>query len=265
MTIDSPAAALIDVDGVLHIDGDLIPGAVEAIARLRGMGVPFRLLTNTTVRTRASLGTLLRDLGFDVSDDEIITAPVATAAYVRRKFPGQPVYAIVRPEVVADFDGVPLTDGPDAQVVIIGGAEEHFTYPAMNHAFRLLLDGAALVAIHRNLWWQTATGPALDAGAFVKGLEHATGRRATVVGKPAAPFFRAGFRSLGLPPARIVMVGDTHRHDTLPAMRLGATGVLVQTGSFRDSDLAFGEPDHLLASVAELPGLFESHQPSAIS
>jgi HAD superfamily hydrolase (TIGR01458 family) len=258
MTVTTPAAALIDVDGVLHIDGDPIPGAVDAIARLRAMGVPFRLLTNTTVRTRASLGTLLRNLGFDVSDDEIITAPVATAAYVRRKYPGQSCYAIVRPEVLADFDGIPLTDGSDAQVVIIGGAEEHFTYPAMNHAFRLLLDGAALVAIHRNLWWQTATGPALDAGAFVKGLEHATGRRATVVGKPAPPFFRAAFRSLGLPPSRIVMVGDTHRHDTLPAMRLGALGALVQTGSFRDSDLAYGALDHLLASVADLPELFNS-------
>ena len=74
---DPPAAALIDVDGVLHIDGDPIPGAVEALARLREMNVPFRLLTNTTVRTRASLGALLRDLGFHVADDEIITAPVA--------------------------------------------------------------------------------------------------------------------------------------------------------------------------------------------
>ena len=252
-----PTAALIDVDGVLHIDGDPIPGAVEAMARLREMNVTFRLLTNTTVRTRASLGTLLRDLGFDVTDDEIITAPVATAAYVRGKYPDQPAYAIVKPAVLADFDGVPLTDSPDAQVVIVGGAEEHFTYPALNHAFRLLLNGAAFVAIHRNLWWQTTTGPALDAGTFVKGLEHATGRRATVVGKPAAPFFRAAFRSLGLPPSRIVMVGDTHRHDILPPMRLGATGALVQTGSFRDADLAFGTPDHLLASVAELPGLFE--------
>jgi HAD superfamily hydrolase (TIGR01458 family) len=254
---NQPIAALIDVDGVLHIDGDPIPGAVEALSRLREKNVPFRLLTNATVRTRASLGTLLRDLGFHVTDDEIITAPVATAAYVRRKYPDQPAYAIVKPAVLADFDGVPLTDGSDAKVVIVGGAEEHFTYQAMNHAFRMLMNGAVFVAIHRNLWWQTATGPALDAGAFVKGLEHTTGRRATVVGKPAAPFFRTAFRSLGLPPSRIVMVGDTHRHDILPAMRLGATGALVQTGSFRDTDLAYGVPDHLLASVAELPGLFE--------
>ncbi|HEX5165687.1 MAG TPA: TIGR01458 family HAD-type hydrolase, partial [Thermomicrobiales bacterium] len=253
---DVPKAALIDVDGVLHIDGDPIPGAVEALAHLRELDVPFRLLTNTTVRTRAALGNLLRGLGFDVADEEIITAPVAAAAYVRRRFPDQPCYAIVKDAVLGDFGGITLTDGPEARVVIVGGAEENFTYQAMNHAFRLLMDGAALIAIHRNLWWMTAVGPTLDAGAFVKGLEHVTGRRATVVGKPAAPFFRAGFRSLGLPPSQVVMVGDTHRHDILPAIRLGATGALVQTGSFRESDLVAGAPDYLLASVAELPNLF---------
>lgn len=261
----APEAALIDVDGVLHIDGDPIPGAVDALARLREMGVPFRLLTNTTVRTRASLGNLLRGIGFAVEDEEIITAPVATAAYVRRRFPDQPCYAIVKDAVLGDFDGISITNGTDARVVIVGGAEENFTYQALNHAFRLLLDGAALVAIHRNLWWQTATGPALDAGAFVKGLEHATGRRAIVVGKPAAPFFRAGFRALNLPPSRIIMVGDTHRQDVLPAMRLGTTGALVQTGSFRDIDLTHGAPDHLLASVADLPKLFASEQVSGLS
>jgi HAD superfamily hydrolase (TIGR01458 family) len=249
-------AALIDVDGVLHIDGEPLPGAVVALAELREMGVPFRLLTNTTVRSRASLGALLRGIGFEVGGEEIITAPVATADYLRRRHPGQSCFAIVKGDVLADFDGVTLTDGSDAQVVVIGGAEENFTYPALNHAFRLLLDGAGFVVMHRNLWWQTAAGPALDAGAFVKGLEHTTGRRATVVGKPAAPFFRAGFQALGLPPARVVMVGDTLRQDILPAMRLGATGVLVRTGSFRESDLAYGAPDRLLASVSDLPALF---------
>lgn len=255
-TASDPAAALIDVDGVLHIDGVAIPGAAESLARLRERGIPFRLLTNTTVRTRASLGELLRGIGFVVSNDEIITAPVATAAYLRRRYPGQPCYTIVKGDVLDDFDGVPLTDGPDATVVVIGGAEETFTFQAMNHAFRLLLDGTAFVVMHRNTHWQTGSGPTLDAGAFIKGLEHATGRRATVVGKPSAAFFRAGFRALNLPPLRVVMVGDDRRQDVLPAIRLGATGVLVQTGKYRDGELAHGTPDHLLASISESPTLF---------
>jgi HAD superfamily hydrolase (TIGR01458 family) len=249
--------ALLDVDGVLRIDEAPIPGAVAALARLRELGLPFRLLTNTTVRSRASLGALLRRMGFDVADDEIITAGVATAEYLRRHYPGRPVFPIVTGNVLDDFDGVPLSDGPDAGVVVIGGAEDNFTYAALNHAFRLLLDGARLVAMHRDPWWITAAGPTLDAGAFIRGLEHVTGARATVVGKPAAPFFRAGFRALGLPPARVVMVGDDLRQDVLPAMRLGATGALVRTGKFREADLAAGSPDIVLASVADLPAWLE--------
>ncbi len=247
---------LFDVDGVLHVDGVAIPGAAEVLADLRGRGVPFRLLTNTTVRSRRSLGVLLRDLGFDVEDDEIITAGGATAAWVRRTYPGRPVYLLGSGDVAVEFAGLDLTDGPEAGVVVVGDAAENFTYEAMNHAFRLLLGGAALVAMHRDPWWMTATGPTIDAGAFIRGLEFATGTRSRLVGKPAAPFFRAGFQSLGLPPRSTAMVGDAVRQDLVPAMRMGATGVLVRTGKYRESDLQYGTPDLSLASVVELGRLW---------
>jgi HAD superfamily hydrolase (TIGR01458 family) len=250
-------AALIDVDGVLHIGDVPLPGSVAALAELRQRGIPFRLLTNSTTRTRGALAEALRGMGFDVADTEVLTAPVATAAWLRRRYPGVACYPIVTGNVLADFAGVPMSDGPDARVVVIGGAEDNFTFHALNHAFRLLLAGAALVAMHRNPWWVAPEGPALDAGAFVRALEHASGRRATVVGKPAAPFFRSAFRSLGLPPSQVIMVGDDLRQDILPSMRLGATGALVRTGKFREADLVGGTPHLLLDSLAGLPRVFD--------
>lgn len=248
---------LFDVDGVLHIDGVAIAGAAAVLASLREGDVPFRLLTNTTVRSRWALGLLLRDLGFDVADDEIITAGGAAADYVRRNYPGRSVFLLGSGDVAAEFEGIELTDGPEAGVVVIGDAAENFTYQAMNHAFRLLHGGAALVAMHRDPWWMTATGPTIDAGAFIRGLEFAAGTRSRLAGKPSLPFFRTGFRSLGLPPRVTAMVGDSIQHDLLPAMRLGATGVLVRTGKFLESDLQAGTPDLSLASVAELGRLWE--------
>lgn len=243
---------LFDVDGVFHVDGVAIPGAAAALDRVRDRGIPFRMLTNTTVRSRRSLGALMRDLGFAVADDEIITAGGAAAAYVRKSFPGQAVYLLGSGDVAEEFDGIELTDSDHASVVVIGDAAENFTYAAMNHAFRLLLHGATLVAMHRDPWWMTSTGPTIDAGAFIRGLEFASGRRSRLVGKPSTPFFRAGFQALGLSPRVTAMVGDAIRQDLVPAMRMGATGILVRTGKYRDADLADGTPDIALDSVVEI-------------
>lgn len=245
--------ALIDVDGVLHVDGEPIPGAADALNRLRADGIPFRLLTNTTMRTRSALGDLLRGFGCDVADDEIITAGSATATYIKKEHPGSPVFLLVSGDVAAEFADIPLTDGADAGVVVIGGAGREFTFDTLNHAFRLLLQGAALIAMHKDLYWRTGGGLSLDAGAFITGLELASGVQATVVGKPSHAFFQAGFDSLGLPPEQVVMVGDSILHDLMPAMEMGARGALLRTGIFTDADLQKGQADVVLDSFVDLP------------
>ena len=91
-----------------------------------------------------------------------------------------------------DLDGITLV-GPDdpADVVVIGGASDDFTYATINHIFRLLMNGAALVGMHRNMFWRTTDGLELDGGAYIAGLEEATGVHATICGKPAPTYFHA--------------------------------------------------------------------------
>src|SRR5829696_6769098 len=226
---------LFDVDGVLYVSSQPVPGARELLEDLAAREIPFRLLTNTTTASRATLAARLRAIGLPVSEELLITAPTATAAYVRRRFPGVPCYLLAKGDTVDDFRtaGVPIVglDGaPDAGVVVIGGAEDELTYARLNHAYRLLLNGAKLVAMHRNTAWRTAEGMALDSGPFITALATAAGTRATVVGKPAATFFRQAIRDIGLPVAELAMVGDDAVNDLVPARRLGMTGVLVRTG-----------------------------------
>ena len=226
---------LFDVDGVLHVGSRPVPGAAELLEDLATREIPFRLLTNTTTASRATLAARLRAMGLPVTPDLLITAPMATAAYVRRRFPGMPCFLLAKGDAVDDFRaaGIPIVgpDGaPEAGVVVIGGAEEELTYARLNHAYRLLLNGAKLVAMHRNTAWRTAEGMALDSGPFVTALAAAAGVRATVIGKPAAAFFRQTMRDIGLPATSLAMVGDDARNDLEPARRLGMTGVLVRTG-----------------------------------
>ena len=247
---------LLDVDGVLHVGSHPVPGGAETLERLAAAGIPFRLLTNTTTASRATLAARLRGMGLPVTEKLLITAPMATAAYVRQRFPGIPCYLLAKGDAVDDFAaaGIPVV-GPDgapaAGVVVIGGAEDELTYARLNHAYRLLLGGARLVAMHRNTAWRTAEGMALDSGPFVDALARASGVRATVIGKPAAAFFRRAIRDIDLPAHQLAMIGDDARNDLAPAQRLGMLGILVRTGK-PVGPAAEAQADLVIDSVADL-------------
>lgn len=252
---------LFDVDGVLRVGSHPIPGAADLLVELETRGIPYRLLTNTTTASRATLAARLRGTGFPVSDELLITAPMATAAYVRRRFPGAPCYLLAKGDAVDDFRaaGVPIVgpDGaPEAGLVVIGGAEDELTYARLNHAYRLLLGGAKLVAMHRNTAWRTEEGMSLDSGPFVSALAAATGVRATVIGKPAAAFFRQAIRDIGLPASDLVMVGDDAHNDVIPARRLGMSGILVRTGK-PVGPVEESQADLAIDSVADLQPLLD--------
>src|SRR5207248_3771260 len=95
--------------------------------------------------------------GIDVHPPEVITAPVLTAAYLRTHHPGARCVLLGDAASAPDLEGIELVDG-SADVVILAGANSTFTWENLNTAYRSLLDGAALVAMHRNLSWRTGDG-----------------------------------------------------------------------------------------------------------
>lgn len=249
---------LLDIDGVLTVSWEALPGSVQAIERFRADGVPFGLITNTTTHTRRELAQILQAAGFDVHAEEIVTAVVATAQYLRGTYPGAGVFVLSDGAPGPDMEGVTLVDEPEgADVVVIGGACSAFAYETINSIFRVVEAGAPLVAMHRNFYWRTGRGLELDGGAYVSGLEAATGVTATVCGKPAPAYFNAALEMLDLPAERTGMVGDDLTNDVIGAQAAGLTGILVRTGKFRESDLlqGKGEPDHIVDSLADVPAL----------
>ena len=249
---------LIDIDGVLVTSWHQIDGAAAAVASCRAAGIALRFLTNTTSASRREIARRLTDAGIPVDPTEIISAPAATAAWLNAEHPDAACYLINSGDLGEDFAGVRVVGSDEAaDVVVLGGAGEEFSYTQMNHALGLLLDGAALVGMHRNLYWRTADGFNLDTGAYLTALERAADTAATVLGKPTPDFFRTGLADLAVAPDDAVMVGDDVDNDVLGAQAVGITGVLVRTGKFRPAavDAADGTPDHVVDSIATLPEL----------
>ena len=256
------AAILLDVDGVLHVSGEPIPGAADAVVRLRKNGHRLRFVTNTTTRSRAQLVTELNGLGFEVADEELQT--VAAAAVDALK--GKRVLALTMHAIVGDLEGIELV-GEGAEVVLLGGADETpetnlvFSYMNLARAFAELELGAELYCLHRNRWWQTQRGPLLDSGCYVAGLEYAAQTAATVLGKPSPAYFDAACRALDAEPSMTWMVGDDLETDVVGARGVGMHAVLVRTGKFRPDavDAARVRPDGIVSSIAHLPEWLEEH------
>jgi len=194
---------LLDMDGVILLKGAVLPGSPDALADLERRGIPFEIVTNTSLVSRATLAGGLRAMGLPVAADQIVTALSASATVTARRFPGGPLYLLCSDDARSEFDGQVVLDdaeaghdGATAAAVVVADAGAGFTHARLNVAFRLLRRGARLVAVHRNPWWITAEGEALDSGAFVAALEYAAGVRAALVGKPARPLFRTGIAAL---------------------------------------------------------------------
>ena len=258
---------LIDLDGVLMLRGEAIPGAVDAMDRLEQSRLPYRILTNTSLVSRRTLSLQAAILGFRIEPDHIVSALSATAAHTRRAFAGRPIYVLAAPDARREFAGQWLVshaeaDSPGMAVdaVVVGDSPEELTYANVNRAFRFIRDGAAFIAVHRNPWWSTVGGPTIDAGLFVVGLEYSSGTIATVLGKPSSGIFAEAASQIAAgspatdstagspatdPTAGLVMVGDDLVMDVAGGIAAGLRTVLVLTGRSSREDVARaarGEP-----------------------
>jgi HAD superfamily hydrolase (TIGR01458 family) len=244
---------LLDLSGVIYVQDEAVPGAAEALERLRGEGIPIRLVTNTTMRPRRSILERLERLGIESDPGELIT-PATLAASRCAEAGYESVSLVVLDELREDLEGLEER-GDSVDAVIVGDLGEGWGYDVLNRAFRQVMDGAALIALQKNRYWETAEGLSLDAGPFVAALEYATGREAEVVGKPSPAFFELALGELGVSANHAAMVGDDVEADVGGAMEAGLAGILVRTGKYREALVRESgiEPTATADSIADLP------------
>ena len=245
---------MLDLDGTLYVGNEPVAGAREATERLRQSGLVLRYVTNTTRVPRRAVVERMRALGFVAEEEEVFTPAWAAS----RLIGGRSCLPLVDESIHQDLGGAWLTE-ESPEVVLVGDLGEGFTYSRLDAAFRCLMEGAELVALQKNRYWQNTSGLSLDAGPFVAALEYASGKAAAVVGKPEESFFRAALEDMELGAHEVAMVGDDAEADVVGAKKAGLSGIQVRTGKWRPGGDE-GEADLVLDSVAGLPRALEGER-----
>jgi HAD superfamily hydrolase (TIGR01458 family) len=250
-------AVLLDIDGVLHVGDEPIDGAIGALQELRRLSSGLRLVTNTTSKSRRQIVEQLRRLGFEVSVDEVLT-PAALAVRHCRERGYRSVRLLVGEGLREDLDElVDPSSEAAVQAIVLGDLGDGFTAAVLNDAFRLLMDGAELIALQHNRYWRRGDGLALDVGAYSAALEYASAREAIVVGKPAREFFTSALAELQSDAESTLMVGDDVEADVGGALAAGMPAILVRTGKYREDalDASGVTPTAIVDSIASVPNL----------
>lgn len=248
---------LIDLDGVMYTGEKPVPGAKETIEFLREENFAIRFVSNTTRKSRQMIALHLAKMGLNVPENIIFT-PARAAVTRIRKLGKKNCFLLVTDDARQDFDSCCMSHADEkADFVIVGDAGDRITYNSMTIAFRQIMGGAELIALEKDRYWMTEDGLSLSAGPFVAALEFATGKTATIVGKPSKDFFMLALNDMGLQAGEAAMIGDDISTDIAGAQNVGMRGILVRTGKFREDVFrnAPVKPSHLVDSIADLKQL----------
>jgi len=245
---ESINAILCDIGGVLYVGNEPINGAVEAVKKMKEH-YAVRFLTNTTQKTSAQIVEKLQKMGFDIESDEIITALDVTKMFLKSK--KSSAKFLLTDDAFSFFDDLQIYE---KKYVVVGDAQENFSYKNLNGAFRALNNGAELLAIAKNRYFKDEDNElSMDVGCFVKALEYAGSQEAVLIGKPSEAFYHLACADMGVSPSECVMIGDDIEGDIKGAQDAGIKAVLVKTGKFNKRDFDLGiVPDEVVNSIADL-------------
>jgi glycerol 3-phosphatase-2 len=255
---------IVDLDGVVWLGGEPVPGSVAALAELRARQIPLVFLTNDPTGSRAEYAARLTEIGVAATEAEIVTSASALASLIgERESIGTPAFVIGSPSLKRELKrvGLELRDGErgrEVAVVAVGG-HPGFNYDELRIATQAVRGGARLYAAGRDATFPMPDGPWPATGSILAAVETAGGARAAVAGKPE-PYIYALASSLLPDRHRVAIVGDHLEADIAGGKRAGLTTILVLTGTTSAHELATAEvePDVVLddlAGLLEMPGV----------
>jgi HAD superfamily hydrolase (TIGR01450 family) len=249
-----------DLDGTVYLGDTPLPGAVDALGRIREAGRPVVFVTNNPLRSAESYAGKLRSLGVEATAADVVTATDVLVSYLTSAWP-QAQLLVLGEKLLLDTlstAGFALTFDPAVADVVVVSFDRTFDYAKLLAAYRAIrLHGASLVATNPDPYWPTPDGGLPDCAAMLAAVEACTGAVAeAIVGKPSRYMAAAVLERLGVAAAGAAMVGDRLSTDMVMARSAGMVGVLVLTGATNPADLAAAEasalPDYVIQQLPEL-------------
>ncbi|UEL29891.1 HAD-IIA family hydrolase [Pseudarthrobacter sp. L1SW] len=251
-------ALLADLDGVVYAGPHAIPGAVESLKQLSGLGVGLGYVTNNASRSPAQVAAHLRELGAPAEDRQVVSSSQAAADLLASLLaPGSRVLITGSPALAAEIELVglvPVYGQDEDPVAVVQGFNPEIGWKDLAEATYVVNAGALWVATNTDMSIPQARGIAPGNGTLVQAVAAATGQTPQVAGKPEAPLFHSAAKRLEA--ERPLVVGDRLDTDILGGNNAGFATVAVLTGvDTRQTILAARaaeRPDYIISSLADL-------------
>ena len=233
------------------------------LAYLRSRGFPFLLVTNTSRMSANDILEKLTGLGYRVHTDEVLPVSLAAAEYLNQKFGAARCFLIgdeSLARLLEEHSHIVSRKEESADAVVIGQSL-WANFGEIDIARRLALQGAEVIALHRDATWPDGEITRIGLGPIVAAIESVIAGSVTIIGKPQRTFFDAALSRTGFVREDTVMVGDSIASDISGAINAGLRSLLVRTGNSAKDAVPPG-CDGALDSIADLPQWCDSHFPN---
>jgi glycerol 3-phosphatase-2 len=254
--------ALLDLDGVVYVGPDPVPGAPDALAQARVLGMRLAFVTNNAARSAQSVAEHLSALGIAATAEDVITSSQTAAHYLADRVPAGSRVLVAGTtgltEALIERGLVPVFSADDDPVALVQGYSPDADWRMLAEAAVAIRRGLLWVATNLDATLPSPRGPLPGNGSLVAALRHATGATPVAVGKPEPTMHRETVERSHA--ERPVVVGDRLDTDIQGARTVGCASLLVFSGVTTPAEVLAApsgqRPDYLAADVS---GLLRPH------
>ena len=262
MNIKEKQLFIFDLDGVVYLGREPVPGAKELLETLEESGKKVFYLTNNSTRTRAKFKEKLSKMGITAQESQIITSAFSTAQYLQQIAPGSTVFIIGEEGLIREFEEAGFQVNLDGDLkrkinYVVVGLDRSFTFQKLAIGLRAIDKGAKFIATNTDPTLPTEKGNLPGAGSMIAALRTAASTDPSIIiGKPNPFMIDLILKKQNMHPDSAVIIGDRYSTDVLAGINAKIGTILVKTGTgLQEMKLIPPEgprPDLILESIVEI-------------